>query len=189
MALGLGIGAALTAAVVLLAWGLRPDFAAAVATPPFWLKFAFPGLLCFSGLRMAGRLARPDGTMPRGALLTLAVVLGAMTALAAAELLRAPEADYGRLVMGATSATCPWLIALLAIPVMAAILWAMRAMAPTRLTSAGAAAGLAGGGASAIIYAISCDESAMPFVLIWYGLGMTVPTAAGAALGNRVLRW
>jgi hypothetical protein len=187
--LGLGIGAALTAAVVLLAWGPRPDLAGAVATPPFWLKFVFTGLLCLTGLRMAGRLARPDGEIPRGATLAFAGVLCAMSAMAAAELLRAPEADYGRLVMGATSASCPWLIALLAIPVMAAILWAMRAMAPTRLTLAGTAAGLAAGGASAFIYAISCDESAMPFVLVWYGLGMALPTAAGAILGNRVLRW
>ena len=189
MALGLCIGVALTAALVLLAWGPRPDLAAAVATPPFWMKFAFTGSLCLAGLRIAGRLARPDGELPRGATLAFAAVLGAMTAMAAVELLRAPEADYGRLVMGATSATCPWLIALLAIPLLAAILWAMRAMAPTQLTLAGAAAGLAAGGASAFVYAVSCDESAMPFVLVWYGLGIALPTAAGAMLGNRVLRW
>ena len=123
------------------------------------------------------------------ATLAFAGVLCAMSAMAAAELLRAPEVDYGRLVMGATSASCPWLIALLAIPVMVAILWAMRAMAPTRLTLAGTAAGLAAGGASAFIYAISCDESAMPFVLVWYGFGIALPAAAGAVLGNRVLRW
>jgi hypothetical protein len=65
----------------------------------------------------------------------------------------------------------------------------LRTMAPTQLTLAGAAAGLTAGASAALVYAFSCDESALPFVLIWYGLGMALPTAAGAMLGRLALRW
>ena len=78
---------------------------------------------------------------------------------------------------------------MLALPVMASTLWMLRRMAPTKLTLAGAAAGLTAGAVAAFVYAFSCDESAMPFVLIWYGIGMALPTAAGALLGRAVLRW
>jgi hypothetical protein len=65
----------------------------------------------------------------------------------------------------------------------------MRRMAPTRLTTAGAAAGLAAGGLSALVYSISCDESTMPFIFVWYGFAILAMTLLGAALGRRVMRW
>jgi hypothetical protein len=57
------------------------------------------------------------------------------------------------------------------------------------LPLAGAAAGLVAGSAAAFIYAISCDESSAAFVLLFYGLGIAVPTAMGGVIGARVLRW
>ncbi|HWT72548.1 MAG TPA: NrsF family protein, partial [Oxalicibacterium sp.] len=38
-------------------------------------------------------------------------------------------------------------------------------------------------------YCLHCPELAAPFVGFWYVLGMLIPTAAGALLGPRVLRW
>lgn len=189
--LGLGIGSALViiAAAMLLAWGPRPDFGAALSTPPFWIKFAFTGLLMLGGIIAVLRLSRPDGRVPRAVWLGMAGVVLTMAGLAAVQLLNAPVADYRSLIMGSSAAACPWLIMLLAVPVLAGTLWAMRALAPTQLTLAGAAAGLVAGTSAAFIYAFSCGESAMPFVLIWYGLGMAVPTIAGALIGNRLLRW
>jgi len=34
-----------------------------------------------------------------------------------------------------------------------------------------------------------CQESAAPFLLIWYGLGVVACGFVGAVLGPRVLRW
>jgi hypothetical protein len=62
-------------------------------------------------------------------------------------------------------------------------------MAPTRLRLAGAAGGLAAGAAGALVYTLHCPELAAPFLASWYVLGMLIPTAAGALLGPRLLRW
>ncbi|GGC45726.1 NrsF family protein [Chelatococcus reniformis] len=188
LGLGLAVGVAVAAVATFIAWGPRPDFTTALETASFWVKFAFSGLLAAAGIVAAWRLARPDLSARRSVFIVAATVL-AMAVLAAAELAATPEAAHRQLVMGGTAAVCPWLIMLLALPILAGALWAMRALAPTRLAWAGAAAGLAAGGLAAFVYAVSCGETGMPFVLIWYGLGMAIPTLLGALLGPRLLRW
>jgi len=189
LGLGVALGASIAIAAMLLAWGLRPDILRAVASSSFWLKLAYTGGLALLGFVSILRLSRPEGRVPPMVWLGLALVMLAMAALAAAELWHAPASDYRALVMGSTSAACPWLIAILAIPTIGGIFWALHRLAPTQLTLAGAAAGLTAGATAAFIYAFSCDESALPFVLIWYGIGMAVPTAIGAWLGRVALRW
>jgi len=189
LGIGFGIGAAIASVAMLLLWGPRHDLVAALAAPPLWIKFAFTGLLMLAGLAAAFDLSRPDGRVPRAVWLVIAAVLLAMGLLAVLQLANASPDETGWLLMGGTAASCPLLIMALATPVLAGALLAMRALAPTQLTLAGAAAGLAAGGSAAFIYAFSCDESAMPFVLIWYGLGMAIPTAVGALVGPHLLRW
>lgn len=188
LALGMGCGAVLAAAITLMLWGPRPDLATAVTTWPFWMKAAFTGSLAAAGVASVDRLARP-GAPARGAAIAASLTVAVMAGLAAMQLAQSAEGASRRLLMGSTAASCPWLIMLLALPVLTGALWAMRLMAPTRLTHAGAAVGLAAGSLAAFIYAVSCDESAAPFVLAWYGLGIAVPTLMGALLGSRVLRW
>lgn len=65
----------------------------------------------------------------------------------------------------------------------------MRGLAPTRLALAGAASGLLAGALGALVYALHCTEIAAPFLGIWYVIGMLIPTAIGALLGPRMLRW
>ena len=65
----------------------------------------------------------------------------------------------------------------------------MQGLAPTRLRLAGASVGLLAGAAGACVYAFHCPELAAPFLGTWYVLGMAIPTALGALLGPRVLRW
>ena len=65
----------------------------------------------------------------------------------------------------------------------------MRQLAPTRLVLAGASAGFLSGAASAALYCFHCPETAAPFILIWYTLGILMTTALGAALGRWALRW
>ncbi len=188
LALGLLGGAVVSGAVTFALWGPRPDLATALATGPFWAKFGFTGLLAAAGIAAAGRLARP-GLAAKGATRWAVVVVLAMACLAVTQLARTPATEARGLVMGSTAASCPWLVILLALPILAGGIWAVRCMAPTRLAAAGAAIGLAAGGSAAFVYAVSCDESAMPFVLVWYGLGIAVPTVIGALIGPRLLRW
>jgi len=69
------------------------------------------------------------------------------------------------------------------------VLWAIRGLAPTRLRLAGAAAGLLSGAVGALVYCLHCPELEAPFLGFWYLLGMLIPTAVGALLGPRLLRW
>jgi len=188
IALGLGAGALLSLVIVLMLWGARPDFASAPATASFWMKTAFTLLLSVAGFGAVLRLARPDGRAPAALIAVLAAILG-MGLAAIVQLVSAPPAARDALIMGGTSSVCPWLILALSLPIFLGCLWAMRAMAPTRLRQAGAAAGLTSGAISASLYAISCDESTMPFVFVWYGGAIAVATFIGWLIGPRVLRW
>ena len=121
---------------------------------------------------------------------------GALTApvlaiwlLAAVVLTRADAAQRVGLFFGDTWNSCPFLVAMLSAPVFVAVVWAMKGLAPTRLRLAGAAAGLLSGAVGALVYCLHCPELDAPFIGIWYLLGMLIPTAVGALLGPRLLRW
>ena len=60
-------------------------------------------------------------------------------------------------------------------------LLAMRRLAPTRPTLAGAGAGLFVGGIAATVYGLHCAETSAAFTLIWYTGGIALSTALGAA--------
>jgi hypothetical protein len=185
-ALGWGaLGAALLMATLL---GLRPDLAAAVLLPMFWVKLVFVACLAAFSLLAVLRLSRPGRRLAwiPGA---LAAPVLAMWALAAFVLMRADPVQRAGLFFGDTWTTCPYLVALLSAPVFAAVLWATRGLAPTRLRLAGSAAGLLSGAVGALVYSLHCPELAAPFLGFWYLLGMLIPTAAGALLGPRLLRW
>jgi len=98
------------------------------------------------------------------------------------------EAAY-QAVLGKTALPCVFLVAALSLPALVAIFIALRSLAPTRLTAAGAAAGTLAGGLGAAVYALHCNEMTLPFVAVWYVLGMAIPGALGALLGRRWLHW
>jgi len=185
-AIGLGaLGAALLMATLL---GPRPDLATAVLLPMFWVKLAFVACVAAASLAAALRLSRPGWRLAwvRGALgaPVLAIWLVAVVVLA-----RADAAQRVLLFFGNTWNECPFLIALLSVPAWVATMWAMKGMAPTRLRLAGAAAGLLAGAVGALVYCLHCPEMGAPFIGFWYLLGMLIPSAVGALLGPRLLRW
>jgi hypothetical protein len=180
-----GFGAML---LMVLMLGVRPDLAEAARLPMFWVKLVFPAALLAAALLAAARLSRPGVRLGRVASALVAPVL-AIWLLAAVALLGATPGTRSQLIFGETWASCPFNVALLSMPVFVALLWAMRGLAPTRLALAGAAAGLLSGAAGAAVYALHCPEMAAPFLGIWYLLGMLIPTALGALLGPRLLRW
>jgi hypothetical protein len=65
----------------------------------------------------------------------------------------------------------------------------MKGMAPTRPALAGACSGLVAASLGTVVYALHCPEMQAPFLAVWYVLGMLLPTAAGALLGRKILRW
>jgi hypothetical protein len=186
----LAVGAGAVGAMLLLGvlLGVRPDIADAVTLPMFWVKVAFAGSLAAISLVVAVRLSRPGARLAWvPAALTAPMLL--MWALAAVALIRAEPALRPVLFFGETWRSCPFLIALLSVPAFVAALWAMKGLAPTRPGLAGAAAGLLAGATGALVYCLHCPELAAPFLGFWYLLGMLIPTAVGAFLGPRLLRW
>jgi hypothetical protein len=188
VALGLGLGA-LGSAAVMLAWlGPRPDLAQAVLTPMFWMKFSYAAATGLIAAAVLARLARPAARPGVLAALIAApfVVVAAMALVRFAQ--APPQARYA-LLMGHTSMICPWRILAIGLPVLAGAVWAVRGLAPTRLLFAGLVAGGCAGGFGAAIYAVACSETSAPFLAIWYTVGIVVMTALGALAGSRLLRW
>ncbi len=179
------LGAALLMAPLL---GLRPDLAAALLLPMFWVKLAFVAGLGAASLFAALRLSRPGMPLDWAPGALAAPVL-AILLLAAIALVRADTAQRALLFFGNTWDECPFLIALLSVPAFVAAMWAMQGLAPTRLRLAGAAAGLLAGAVGALVYCLHCTEMGAPCIGVWYLLGMLIPSAVGALLGPRLLRW
>ncbi|WP_332848302.1 DUF1109 domain-containing protein [Massilia sp. S19_KUP03_FR1] len=182
--------AGLLASIALMQAMLRtlPQLGDAIAWPAFWLKVGFALAMSAAAWHAASALARPGA--PTAALpWWLAAPLLVLWLAAAVMLAQAAPDQRAALFWGSTWRACPVLIAMLSAPLLAASLWTMRQMAPTRLRLAGAAAGLAAGAAGALVYCLHCPEMSPAFVGTWYVLGMLVPTAIGTLLGPRVLAW
>jgi hypothetical protein len=188
LAAGVGVGVLVSALLMLLVLGPRPDMVPASATAMFWVKAAYTLALAWIGLWAAERLARPAAEVGQR-LAWFAVPLAGLAFLALVQLASAPAQMRGPLILGGSANVCPWFILALSIPPLCGLVWAMRGLAPTRLRLAGAVAGLAAGGAGSFVYAIHCTESAAPFVALWYTLGVLAAGFAGFLLGPRVLHW
>jgi hypothetical protein len=177
-------------AFLLTAWLLKlnPALWDEAMQPMFWVRESYCAALGALGFVAVVRLARPGSRLGVAAI-GISLVVIAMWVLAVATLVAASPQNRARLILGHTAAVCPLLISLLAVPLLIALLWVMRSLAPTRLRSAGAASGFAAGSIGALVYTLHCPELGAPFLGIWYLLGMLIPTAIGAWLGPRLLRW
>lgn len=167
---------------------LNPTLWHETSKPMFWVRESYCAVLGILGFVTAIRLARPGlrlGLAPMG----IPVAIIAMWVLAVVTIVAASPQNRGRLILGHTAGGCPFLIALVAAPLLIAFLWVMRSLAPTQLRWAGAASGFAAGSIGALVYTLHCPELAAPFLATWYLLGMLIPTAIGAWLGPRLLRW
>ncbi|WP_298214038.1 DUF1109 domain-containing protein [Acidovorax sp.] len=174
--------------LMLAMFGLRPGLLATMALPMFWGKLVFAAALAAAGLVLLLRLARPGMAVGQAAL-WLAVPPLVLWALAGVALWQVSPDERMPLILGSTWRTCPISIAALSVPAFVAGFWALKGAAPTRLAWAGAGAGLLAGALGALVYALHCPEMAAPFLAVWYLAGMAIPTALGAVLGPRLLRW
>jgi hypothetical protein len=187
-AAAMGWSIPLAALVMVIVYGLRADLVQALSGTVFWMKLAFAGALAlFAGLA-TDRLGRP-GMRVAGVWAGLAAPVVLLWLAAAAALVGADPAERAELVFGSSWRSCPFNIALISLPLLAAMLWFVKGMAPTEPALAGASAGLLSGAVATLIYALHCPESSVTFVGIWYVLGIAIPTLVGAALGPRLLRW
>lgn len=174
--------------LVIVMFGARPDLAEVAATPIFWAKVALPLCLMVGALSQLLRLARPGLTPGAGKLLVIAAVAAVWAGAVYAQMTAAPDVRDS-MIFGKTWRVCSLNITLLSIPGFIAVFWALRGLAPTRLRLAGACGGLLAGAMATIAYCLHCPEMEVPFWGVWYLLGIFIPTALGAALGPRWLKW
>ena len=169
-------------------WGINPQMREMAVRPVFITKmFWLLGLIGWSAYGLL-RLSRPgmsEGQTWRGLFLCLLVMAG----LGLGQSLLT-DADV-RLTqwMGTSWLVCSASIVALGVPVLAALLWALRQLAPTRPAVAGAAAGVMAGSLAASVYSLHCTETSFAFFALWYVAGIATVTGLGALGGLRLLRW
>jgi len=186
LARAIGAGAFVSALLMLSVLGIRPDIAHAVGTFCFWLKFSYPLALAAIALATLERLARPGAHARAGwELLPFATVI----AVGLVQWTLTPAPDRTPLLLGHSSALCPWRIVALSLPLLLAAFLALRRLAPTRLVLSGTFAGLLAGATGAWIYAFACDENSAVFLAVWYTAGIALTALLGALLGRWALRW
>ena len=181
-------GLAISLALVLTLWGLNPELNALAHTQAFWVKVVWLVLTCTFAVPVVMHLARPGVAAGRG-VWGIAAALAGMAILALAQVATV-DADTGMsLMLGGSWQVCSASIAALSVPLLAALLWMLRGMAPTRPALAGASAGLMAAAMSGLVYSLHCPETAYPFLAVWYVAGMALMAGVGALLGSRLLRW
>jgi hypothetical protein len=184
-ALGLGVALSLAAALVVVVAvpGLRPGLLGVIAQGAFLFKLAATGLLVLGGICLVlaagipGRGMRPLRVLAPAAVLMLAGVV---------------VDDSGRSLLGARTLSvpiCVGAIILASLPGVAFLLLALRRGIPTRLASAGAAAGLLSGAIGAMAYTLACVNDGATFVTVWYVAAIVITTGIGAVVGRRALAW
>ena len=185
-ALALGCAGALI--LYALVVGPRPDFAAALGTVRFDLKFVDALALALPSLLLLVRLARPDAKPGTLALWLIAPLL-LLAAAVVVELIAVPRDEWLPRLVGQNMRYCTTMIPMMAAPILAALIWAMRAGAPRRPGWTGALAGASAAGLASFLYASHCPDNSPLFVATWYPLATLVCAAAGAWAGRRFLAW
>ena len=188
VAIALVVGLAVSVALYFLLLGPRPGLAAGAETMRFWLKvvdslaFALPSLL------LTLRLARPDAK-PRALALWLLAPFILLAAGVVAEMLLVPQSEWMSRLMGANALHCTVTIPMLAAPILAGFIVALRAGAPLHPALTGAMAGAAAAGVGALVYASSCPDNSPLFVATWYPLATLICMGVGAVAGRLFLDW
>ena len=186
--IGLGIGFLIALALFLPVLGPRPDLMEAVQRTIVAVKTILPLLLGPVALVLALRAARPTTPAPTG---VKALWLWPAVALALFLYAFATTAPGARAVafLGHSIPICLPAIVVLSAPILIGLFRALKDGAPTRPARCGALAGLAAAGFATALYSTFCNEDSPLFYAVWYALGITIVTAAGAVAGGRYLRW
>jgi hypothetical protein len=154
----------------------------------FNLKFLNALALALPSLLLLLRLMRPDarpGTLALFLLAPLALLAGAVVV----ELFVTPQSEWMARLIGHNMRYCTTAIPMMAAPILAALIWAMRPGAPQYPGWTGALAGAASAGLAAFLYASHCTDDSPLFVATWYPLATLVCAGVGAWAGRRWLAW
>jgi hypothetical protein len=188
VALALAFGVLVSLGLYVLFVGPRPDLASAAQTVRFNLKFVDALALAAPSLLLLLRLARPDAK-PGALALWLFAPLILLAVAVTVELMVVPSSEWLTRLVGQNMRYCTTMIPMMAAPLLAALIWAMRAGAPQFPGWTGALAGAAAAGIAALLYASHCTDDSPLFVATWYPLATLICAGAGTLAGRRFLAW
>lgn len=180
----LGFIAALVCVLALV--GVRADLGGAIA--PIALKSLFWLIALAVAAPAAITLLQPNVGAGKFFVAAGAFLLVSAAAAVISILATAPEARLHAWTMGGVP-ECLWRVPMLAVPVAASLFAFARGLAPTRLTSAGAAVGALAGAAAGLAYVWFCPVDSIAYAGSWYTASLVICAALGAALGPTILRW
>lgn len=184
----LTVGLVISALPFFLLHGPRDDIASAMMMPRFLFKIAEALLLAAVASFLVLRLVRP-GAETRSQTIAMFAPLILLVGAVAIELFLVPSSQWLRKLIGDNYYICLTSIFLLSLPLLGAILYALRLGAPVKPGLVGAVAGLLAGGLAASLYAVQCTDDSPLFVATWYTLSITAVSLLGAYAGKRVLQW
>jgi hypothetical protein len=187
-AAALAVGLVGAVALYVLFVGPRPDIAEAARTVRFNLKFVDALALALPSLLLLFRLARPEAK-PGALALWLFAPLILLALAVVVELVVVPSSEWLPRLVGHNMRYCTTMIPMMAAPILAALIAAMRAGAPQHPAWTGALAGAASAGIAAFLYASHCPDDSPLFVATWYPIATLVCAGVGALAGRRFLAW
>jgi hypothetical protein len=174
--------------LLMLTMGVRPDFAAALATVRFPFKFVVTiALAATTAFVFWGSLFPAVSRRPPFQLLLIApaiLLLGVV-----AELIALPPDAWLMSAQGKNAVLCLTVIPALGAVPLALMLWVIRQGATTQPVFSGLCAGLLAGAIAATFYAANCTDDSPLFVAVWYPIAIATMGAIGAILGRKVSRW
>jgi hypothetical protein len=179
-----GCGLAIAAAIVVLAFGIRPDLANAGLA--VGLKSAFGFAAAAALLPLVSRALEPTTSVRQIAL--PALLFAGLSSLAAFAAL-AIDHSWNGLMLNMGVPECLKRVPLIALPGAALMFWTARKYAPTRLGVAGAAIGAFSAAISILAYSWFCQADTVAYVGLWYLSAIVLCAAIGALVGRWVLRW
>ncbi len=182
------LGAVVCGVLLLAVWGLNPQMDEMALHPAFLTKMLWLAALMVFSLYGLFRLARP-GVGAGHTVWGIGLTLLAMLSLGLVQLLQTGAGLRTAQWMGDSWQVCSVSIVALSMPILGALLWALRQLAPTRPVLTGAVAGMLAGSLAASIYSLHCPETSLTFFAVWYVAGMVLATGLGALIGGRWLRW
>ena len=102
----------------------------------------------------------------------------------AVELIVVPSVEWMARLVGHNMRYCTTMIPMMAAPILAALIAAMRAGAPQHPGWTGALAGAAAAGIASFLYATHCPDDSPLFVATWYPIATLVCAASARSRGG-----
>lgn len=187
LAMAMLVALPVSAAMMLVTLGIRPDVEAAMHNPFFDLKFAVTLALVLPAIAISLHLSRPEASVIGWRWLLL-IPVGLLALGIGTEMMLPQRLPVLIRLVGKNSRVCLTAIPLLSLPLLAAALIGLRHGAPASPTLTGAFAGMLSGGLGATLYAAHCSDDSPLFVATWYTTSIAAVAATGALAGSRVLK-